>query len=79
MNETLRLVITIIQLIVCGLVIVTVLFQSSKQDGLGASFGGSSETFFGKNKGRSLDAKLARLTSVFACLFIVLTFILAVF
>ena len=57
--------------------ILTVIFQSGKQAGLSGSIDGVADTFFGKNKARSLDEKLAKLTGVFAVLFIVLTFSLS--
>ena len=41
--------------------IVTVLMQSSERTGIGA-VSGAAETFFGKNKGRSVEAKLQKVT-----------------
>ena len=79
MNSTVQLVLTIIHVLVCAVLIVTVLFQQSKSDGLGNVFSGSSETFFGKHGARSLDSKLAKLTAISAGLFIVLTFVLVLF
>ena len=49
-----------------------------KSEGLGA-MSGSSDTFFGMNKCRSLDAKLQKLTVVFAVVFFLLTGALALF
>ncbi|MBQ6934404.1 MAG: preprotein translocase subunit SecG, partial [Clostridia bacterium] len=40
------------------------------------SIDGVADTFFGKNKARSLDAKLEKLTGVLAIAFIVLTFVI---
>lgn len=78
MNETVRLVLTIIQVIVSLVLILTVIFQSGKQSGLSGSINGVADTFFGKNKARSLDAKLERLTTITAICFIVLTFVLTI-
>ena len=58
MSETVRLVLTIVQVIVSLVLILTVIFQSGKQAGLSGSINGVADTFFGKNKARSLDAKL---------------------
>ena len=58
MSETVRLVLTIIQVIVSVILVLTVVFQSGKQAGLSGSIDGAVDTFFGKNKARSLDAKL---------------------
>ena len=52
--------------------IVAVLMQTGKSKGVGAIAGGSSETYFGKNKGKSRDKKLALLTTIVAIIFVVL-------
>ena len=58
--------------------IVTVLLQSSERSGLGA-VSGAAETFFGKNKARGMDAKLALITKIctviFVCLSVVIMFL----
>ena len=49
---------------VCALVaIVIVLFQPSNSSGIDA-LGGSSETFFGKNKGKSMESKMKKWTNI---------------
>lgn len=57
--------------------IIVVLLQKSKQPGLSGAVAGGNETFFGKNKGRTVDAILKKLTSIFAILFIVTSVSLA--
>ena len=59
--------------------IVIVLLQSGKQAGLSGSIAGGAETFFGKNKGRTIDAMLSRWTSIAAVLFIVTSIVLSLF
>jgi preprotein translocase subunit SecG len=49
-----------------------VLFQQGQSRGLGAIAGGA-ETFFGKSKGRSIDAMLKKFTSFIAIFFILMT------
>ena len=69
--------ITIIQLIACVALCVIVLLQSGKSNGLsGAIGGGSGDTFLAKNKAKTLDARLARLTKWVAAVFILLTLVL---
>ena len=70
------IVITILQLICCVALICTVLFQSGKTAGLSGAIGGGSETYLSKNKGKSLDVRLARATKWVAIVFVVLTLIL---
>ena len=68
---------TIVHVVLSVLLVVVVLFQSGKTAGLSGSIGGGAETFFGKNKARTLDGILAKLTSIFAVLFIVTSFVLS--
>jgi preprotein translocase subunit SecG len=63
--------ISILHIVVTVSLIVIVLLQSGKQAGLSGSIAGGAETFFGKNKGRTLDAILSKYTSIAAILFIV--------
>ena len=74
--RTVSAVFIILMFVAALAAIVLVLLQPGNSQGIDA-LGGSSETFFGKNKARSLDEKLAKLTGVFAVLFIVLTFSLS--
>lgn len=65
-----------ILLVISALVlIVTVLLQDSKQTGLGA-VSGAAETFFGKNKAKGLEAKLALITKICAGVFVVLSIVM---
>ncbi len=52
------------------LIIIVVILQEGNQKGVGVVSGGA-DTFFSKNKARSIDAKLSRLTKFFAAGFIV--------
>ena len=67
-----------ILLVVASLVmIVTVLLQSSESNGLGAISGGA-ETFFGKNKAKSIEGKLALITKICAVAFVVLSLVMCI-
>ncbi len=55
--------------------IVTVLMQSSERTGIGA-VSGAAETFFGKNKARGMDAKLALITKICTGLFVSLSIVM---
>jgi len=56
--------------------VVIVLLQSGKSAGLSGTIAGGAETFFGKNKGRTLDAILSKYTSVVAVAFIITSAVL---
>ena len=71
-----QIVFTIIYFIVALALIAIVMLQSGKNSGLGAIGGGSSETFLAKNKSKSLDAKLAKMTKWVAIGFMVLTLVI---
>ena len=68
----LRIVLLVCQMISCVALTLIVMMQSSKEDGLGA-IAGNSENYFGKGKGASRDAKLARMTKWIAAAFVLLT------
>lgn len=76
--STVKLLITILQLL-CGLgIILIVLFQSGKSAGLSGAIGGVADSFLAKNKARTLDAKLARATKWIGAVFLVLTLVLLI-
>jgi len=70
-------VLTILQLLSALAVILVVLIQSGKKAGLSGAFGGISETFMSKNKGKSLDVRLAKMTKWLGLVFVVLTIALS--
>ena len=74
--EFLRIVFTIFLVLSALVVIVTVLLQQGSRQGLGAISGGA-ETFFGKNKAKSYEGKLALATKIGAAVFLVLSLVLA--
>lgn len=59
--------------------IIVVLLQESKQNGLNSTFGGqSTDTFFGKNGGNTKEAIMRRWTAASATLFIVTSLVLSI-
>lgn len=72
---TLRLILTIIYIIDCVFLAVVVLMQEGKSAGLG-SISGAAESYWGKNKGRSMEGKLVTITKVAAIMFLVLSAVL---
>ena len=69
-------VVRIIHLILSLILIAVVLLQSGKAQGLSGAIAGGSETFFGKNKGRTIDAILSKWTSVVAIACLVTSIVL---
>ena len=73
--NVLKTILTIIYVIVCIALTVVVLMQEGKSAGLGA-ISGVAETYWGKNKGRSMEGALLKSTNVLAGSFIILSFLL---
>ncbi len=70
-----RTVITIVFIVVCVALSALVLLQEGKTQGLGA-ISGAAETYWGKNKGRSMEGMLVLLTRVLSIAFILLAIVL---
>lgn len=73
--ETLRTIIQIVFILVCIVLTIIVLMQEGKSAGLG-SIAGISDTYWGKNKGRSVEGALIKSTKFLAIAFIVLAVVL---
>ena len=65
-------------IVLAVLIVLFVLMQEGNEQGLGAISGGSSESFFGKNKGRTDEAKKAFLTKIFAAAFLVIVLVASI-
>lgn len=76
--DALKITAGVLLLIACVLLIVLFLIQTSKQSGLG-SLTGSSDSYFSKNKSKTLDAKIVTLTRIFVIVFFVLVVAMNVF
>ena len=71
----LRIILTILFILVCLALAILVLLQEGKSAGLGA-ISGAAESYWGKNKSRSIEGTLSKLTKVLAALFIVISVVL---
>lgn len=73
--EILKTILMIIFAIDCIALTVLVLMQEGKQAGLG-TIGGMADSYWGQNKGRSMEGALVKATKILAVLFIVLAAVL---
>ncbi|MBR2528423.1 MAG: preprotein translocase subunit SecG [Blautia sp.] len=71
----LRVILTILFCIDCIALTVFVLMQEGKSQGLG-SIAGAAESYWGKNKGRSMEGGLVKLTTILGVLFFVFSLVL---
>ncbi len=73
--DTLRVIVTALYVVICIALTIVVIMQEGKSAGLGA-ISGMAETYWGKNKGRSIEGKLEFATKILAVLFIVISLVL---
>lgn len=74
--DIIRVILMGIFIVDCLVLTVIVLMQESKSSGLSGSISGVADTYWGKNKGRSVEGKLVKLTKFLAVGFIVLAAVL---
>ncbi len=75
----LRNIVTVIYVINCLVLIVICLMQSKEDEGAsGAIVGGTSSSFYEKNKGRTKEGKLKRWTIILGVAFVILTIVLGI-
>lgn len=71
----LKMILTIVFILLSVVLTVIILMQQGKNAGLGAIAGGS-ETYWGKNKGRSVEGMLDKATKILVAVFIILAAVL---
>ena len=71
-----KTLLTIVFIAVCIALIALVMRQESKSDGLSSTMSGMGESYWVKNKGRSIEGKLVTWTAILGVAFLVLTVIL---
>ena len=73
---TLLRVLTVVFMIICLIITVVILLQEGKQAGLTGAISGAAESYWGKNKGRSMEGKLEKITKICVVLFFVVSILL---
>ena len=74
--DTIRIILMGIFILISIVITVVVLMQESKQKGLSGAISGAADTYWGKNKGRSMAGKLVTITKVLVVLFFVIAVVL---
>ena len=69
----LRIVLTVIYVILAVAISAVVLMQEGKSQGLGSALGGMAESYWKKNKGRTMEGALEKFTRYGAIVFMLLT------
>ena len=71
-----KLVLSVVLVVIDLALIMVVMLQSGKSAGLSGAIAGVADTFMAKNKAKSWDAKLAKMTKWVAIGFMILTFVI---
>lgn len=72
----LRTVLTVLFVLICIVITVVVLLQEGKSAGLSGSISGAAESYWGKNKGRSMEGKLEKITKILVVAFFIVAIVL---
>lgn len=72
----LRGIITFLFIVICVFLSVVILLQEGKSAGLSGSISGMADSYWGKNKSRSMEGKLEKMTKYGAFLWLILAFVL---
>ena len=72
----LRTIVTVVFIAICIALVIVVMLQESKSNGLTGTVGGMADTYWGKNKGRSMEGALVKITTGLAVGFMVLAVVL---
>ena len=71
-----QIILSVIYFVVSLVLIAVVMLQSGKSAGLSGAIAGGADTFLSKNKAKTADARLAKMTKWVAIVFMVLTLVL---
>lgn len=61
---TILRILTVVFMIISFIITVVILLQEGKQAGLTGAISGAAESYWGKNKGRSMEGKLEKITKI---------------
>lgn len=75
MLPVVRTLVTVLYILICIALIIVIVLQEGKSAGLG-TISGAAETYWGKNKGRSMEGGLVRVTQVLTALFFIISLLL---
>lgn len=71
-----QVILTVLFVAVCVALSAIVLLQEGKSAGLTGAISGAAESYWGKNKGRSMEGRLEKITKYLAIVFFVLAIVL---
>ena len=72
-GDVLRIGLMGVFVVICIALAIIILMQESKQNGLSGTISGAADSYWGKNKGRSMEGGLVRATTIMGILFFVIS------
>ena len=73
--QIIKVIVTVVFILVCAALTFLVLLQEGKQQGLGA-IGSIADSYWGKNKGRSMEGVMVKITTWLAVAFMIIALLL---
>lgn len=70
--DTINIVFGVLILIGALFLVIAVLMQNGKSHGLSGAIAGGAETFFGKQKGATIEKRLSKMTTIVAIIFVLI-------
>ena len=74
--NVIRVILTLVMIIICVIMTIIILMQEGKSQGLGALAGSNNDTYWGRNKGRTMEGFLVKFTTGLVVAFFVLAILL---
>lgn len=75
--DILRTIVMVVFIAICVILTIVILMQEGKGGGLGAIAGGA-DSYWGKNKGRSMEGVLVKVTRILVALFLIIAAFLCI-
>ena len=75
MLAVLRTILLVLYILICVALVIVIILQEGKSAGLG-TISGAAETYWGKNRGRSMEGGLVKITYVLVALFFIISLVL---
>ena len=76
--SVIRVILTVIYILLGVAISIVILMQEGKSNGLGSAIGGMADSYWSKDKGRSMEGALEHFTRYGAIIFMLITLILNV-
>ena len=71
-----QVILSIIYVLLGIAISIVILMQEGKSNGLGGAIGGMAESYWSKNKGRSMEGALERYTKIGGALFMIIALVI---